>query len=232
MEKYVVRNINRTSREITEEFAKLGTATVYEAQGKQGLMCDSIKPIQQGVSVCGPAVTALCYAGDNLMIHAAIEVCKPGDILVVSTIGDSKCGMIGDLIVQSLIKKGVKGLIIDSGIRDVSRIRELGFPVWSKYITCHGTTKVRGGWVNSPSECGGTLVNPGDLIVADDDGIVVVRQDEIQDSLNASKKREEKEKHTVEKINAGQLGVDFYGFRDVLKKQNVKYYSSKEDIKG
>lgn len=151
---------------------------VYEAQGKQGLLGYGLKPIQQGASICGPAVTAVCYAGDNLMIHAAIEVCRPRDVLVVATIGEGIHGMIGELIVRALMKRGVQGLVIDVGIRDVKQIRELGFPVWSKSVYPEGTTKTRGGWVNTPAVCAGVLIHPGDLIMADDDGIVVIRKDE------------------------------------------------------
>lgn len=230
MERYVVRNIKRPDKAVTDEFARLGVATVYEAQGQTGLMDEAIRPIQQGVSICGPAVTAICYAGDNLMVHAAVEVCQPGDILVVTTIGETKAGMIGDLLVQSLMKRGVKGLIMDSGIRDVARIREMGFPVWTRSIICRGTTKIKGGWVNAKAVCGGVIVSPGDLIVADDDGIVVVRQDEIEFSLNAAKAREKKEEGTVERINRGELGVDFYGFREVLEKQKVVYYDNIEQV--
>lgn len=230
MEKYVVRNIARPDALVADEFARLGVATVYEAQGKTGLMDNGLKPIQQGVSICGPAVTAICHSGDNLMIHAAVEVCKPGDVLVVTTIGEAKCGMIGDLLVQSLMKKGVKALIMDSGIRDVMRIREMGFPVWTRAIICTGTTKIKGGWVNAKAICGGTIVAAGDLIVADDDGVVVVRQDEINFAINAAKSREVKEEVTTDRINKGALGVDFYGFRDVLEKQKIVYYDNIEDV--
>lgn len=230
MEKYVLRNIPRPNKAITDEFAELGVATVYEAQGKIGLMDDGIKPILQNCSICGPAVTAICYAGDNLMIHAAIEVCQPGDVLVVTTIGQEKAGMIGELIVQSLIKRGVKGVVIDSGIRDVARIRALGFPVWTRSITPRGTTKIHGGWVNAEAVCGGVIVNPGDLIVADDDGVVVVKKQDIDFALAASRERKKKEELTSKRIQEGQLSVDFYGFREVLQKQKVVYYDNQEEL--
>lgn len=226
MEKYVVRTIPRPDQSLIDAFQKLDVSTVYEAQGKVGLLSHEIRPILENTLICGPAVTATCFAGDNLMIHAAIEVCQPGDILVVSTIGESTAGMIGELIVLALQKRGVKGVVIDAGIRDVARIRELGFPIWTKAISSQGTTKLRGGWVNAPALCGGAVVNPGDLIMADDDGVVVVRQDQLPNVLEASQQRMKKEEQTKAKIANGELSLDFYSLREVLEKENVKYYDS------
>jgi len=224
MERYLRKEIERGSGEICAEFASLGAATVYEAQGQTGLLNDAMKPIQQGVSVCGPAVTVVCPAGDNLMVHAAVECCGPGDILVITTEGESnKHGMMGDLIVRSLMKRGVKGVIMDAGVRDTQRLREMGFPVWTTAVVCTGTTKNKAGWVNAPAVCAGTIVEPGALIVADDDGGVVVKRSDIPAALEKSKAREKKEEDTVRKIEAGQLGVDFYGFREVLAKLGVTY---------
>jgi len=229
MERYVVRTIPRCDEKICSEFARLGTATVYEAQGQTGLLNDSMQPIQEGATVCGPAVTVLCPAGDNLMIHAAVECCQPGDILVVTTIGESnKHGMMGELLVKSLMKRGVRAVIMDAGVRDTAQLRELGFPVWTAAIVCTGTTKNKGGWVNAPAVCAGTLVEPGDLIVADDDGVVVVKRQDIAQALDKSLAREKKEQETTCKIEEGQLGVDFYGFREVLAKLGVKYYDTLE----
>ncbi|WAH36330.1 4-carboxy-4-hydroxy-2-oxoadipate aldolase/oxaloacetate decarboxylase [Alicyclobacillus dauci] len=230
-QKYVVRHIARPEASVVEEFSKLDVSTVYEAQGKVGLLGPDLKPIIDDVMICGPAVTAVCYAGDNLMIHAAIEVCQPGDILVVTTLGDSVAGMIGELIVSALIRRGVKGLIIDAGIRDVTRIRELGFPVWSKAVYSQGTTKSRGGWVNSPAVCSGQTVNPGDLIMADSDGVVVVRREDLSFALDASKKRVAKEEVTKSKIAAGELSLDFYGLRPVLDQEGVVYFDTYDDVK-
>ncbi|WKA48033.1 4-carboxy-4-hydroxy-2-oxoadipate aldolase/oxaloacetate decarboxylase [Geobacillus zalihae] len=228
MEKYIIRNIQRPALSIIEELKHYDVSTVYEAQGKQGLLSPKLKPIQQGISICGPAVTAVCYAGDNLMIHAAIEVCQPGDVLVVATIGEGIHGMIGELIVRALMKRGVQGLIIDAGIRDVKQIRELGFPVWSKAVHPEGTTKARGGWVNAPAVCAGVLVHPGDLIMADDDGVVVIRKDEAASSLEAAKKRVDKEAETKQKIEKGELSLDFYHLRATLQRENVVYYENEE----
>ena len=224
MERYVRKEIERADPTICEEFACLGVATVYEAQGQTGYMDIRMRPIQQGKSVCGPAVTVICPAGDNLMIHAAVECCKPGDILVVTTEGESnRHGYLGDLLARSLMGRGVRGLIIDGGVRDTARLREMGFPVWSTAIACAGTTKTKAGWVNAPAVCAGIMVEGGDLVVADDDGVVVVKKADIPYSLEKSRARERKEEETVRKIEAGQLGVDFYGFREVLAKLGVKY---------
>lgn len=172
-------------------------------------MNDILKPILNNTLICGPAVTAVCPAGDNLRIHAAIEVCKPGDVLVIATVGEGVAGMIGELIVSALIKRGVQGVIIYSGIRDVAQIRDLGFPIWTKSVLSQGTTKSRGGWVNAPTVCGGASVEPGDLIMADDDGVVVVKKEDFQFSLEASQKRLQKEEGTKEKIARGEISLDF-----------------------
>ncbi|MCX8021506.1 MAG: 4-carboxy-4-hydroxy-2-oxoadipate aldolase/oxaloacetate decarboxylase [Syntrophorhabdaceae bacterium] len=231
MERYIVKNIPRCDEEICEEFARLGVATVFEAQGQIGLMEERIKPIQQGVSVCGPAVTVICPAGDNLMIHAAVECCQKGDILVVTTIGEAnKHGMVGELLVSSFMKRGVRALIMDGGVRDTMEIKRLNFPVWTTAVICTGTTKNKAGWVNAPAVCAGVIVEPGDLIVADDDGVVVVKRGEIKEVLEKSLARKKKEEGTAKKIEEGQLGVDFYGFRDVLAKLGVKYYETLEDV--
>jgi 4-hydroxy-4-methyl-2-oxoglutarate aldolase len=229
MQKYVLTNIPRPGRQTIEQFSRLDVSTVYEAQGKAGLMAPYLKPIIQGRSICGPAVTAICQAGDNLMIHAAIEVCQPGDVLVVATVGEDNSGMIGELIARALMKRGVQGVVIDSGIRDVQRLREMGFPVWTKAIHSRGTTKSRGGWVNAPAVCGGVLVHPGDLILADDDGVVVVAQQDLQYALESSRKRMEKEKGTKARIDEGQLSVDFYGLREVLEREQVVYVDQLEN---
>jgi 4-hydroxy-4-methyl-2-oxoglutarate aldolase len=230
MQKYVIKNINRPDPQIISQFAELDVSTVYEAQGKTGLMSHELKPILQNKKICGPAVTAICMAGDNLMIHAAIEVCRPGDVLVITTIGECVAGMIGELIVSALIKRGVQGVVIDSGIRDVAKIRELGFPVWTKAVYSQGTSKTMGGWVNAPAVCGGAQVSPGDLIIADDDGVVVVRKEDLQSSLESSKRRILKEEDTKAKIERGEISVDFYGLRETLKKENVVYYEDESEL--
>ncbi|WP_160719450.1 4-carboxy-4-hydroxy-2-oxoadipate aldolase/oxaloacetate decarboxylase [Bacillus sp. USDA818B3_A] len=230
MEKYVIKNITRPDEQLIEEFKQLDVSTVYEAQGKIGLMNYNLKPILDNTLICGPAITAVCHAGDNLMIHAAIEVCKPGDVLVITTIGEGVAGMIGELIVTALIKRGVQGVIIDSGIRDVAQIRELGFPVWTKAVFSQGTTKTKGGWVNALTVCGGESVNPGDLIMADDDGVVVVKKGDLQFALESSKQRLKKEEGTKEKIARGEISLDFYNLRPTLDKEQVVYYEDEAEF--
>ena len=148
MQKYIVKNIERPTEELLNDYKKLDVSTIYEAQGKQGILSPKLKPILPNTMIVGPAVTVICPAGDNLMIHAAIEVCMPGDILVITTEGEGLAGMIGELIVTALMKKGVQGVIMDSGIRDVRQIRDLGFPIWTREVLSQGTNKIKGGWVN------------------------------------------------------------------------------------
>jgi len=226
MNRYVRLNIERPEKAFVKEFMDYDVSTVYEAQGKIGLLNYDLRPIIEGSFICGPAVTVTCMAGDNLMIHAAIEAVQPGDILVVSTIGESHHGMIGELIVRALIEKGVQGVIIDAGIRDVKQLRKLGFPVWSKAIYSQGTTKNRGGWVNAPCVCGGVQVNPGDLIMADDDGVVRIKSVNIEAVLELTKKRVEREKVVKSKIKNGELSIDFYNLRPILEKEEVVYIDS------
>jgi 4-hydroxy-4-methyl-2-oxoglutarate aldolase len=230
MEKYIVKQIKRPDAAIVEQYNQLDVSTVYEAQGKIGLASHKLRSISQGSKLCGPAVTVVCPAGDNLMIHAAIEVCQPGDVLVVTTIGESIAGMIGELIVTALMKRNVQGVIIDSGIRDVAKLREFGFPVWSRAIYSQGTTKNRGGWVNVPAVCGGVSVHPGDLIMADDDGVVVVKKEDFQSTLEASTRRLAKEEQTKEKIARGEISIDFYGLRETLKQENVMYFDDARQL--
>lgn len=231
MQKYVVKDIVRPEQHLIEKFSTYDVSTVYEAQGKTGLMNHQLKPIAEGSFILGPAVTAVCYAEDNLMIHAAIEVCKPGDVLVVATIGESHSGMIGELIVRALMKRGVRGVVIDAGVRDVAVLRSLGFPVWSKTICSRGTTKQKGGWVNAEAVCGGTVVRPGDLIMADDDGVVVVKQSQMNETLDSARQRVSKENKTKAKIENGELSLDFYGLRQVLEKEHVVYYENGEQLR-
>lgn len=231
MEKYIVKNIVKPDMQLVEELSKFDVSTVYEAQGRIGIMNHEIKPIIQGAAICGPAVTVTCFAGDNLMIHAAVEVCKPGDVLVITTIGQSVFGMIGELIVNALIKRGVIGVVIDAGIRDVAQIRQLEFPIWTRAIHSQGTTKNKGGWVNAPAICGGTQVDPGDIIMADDDGVVVVRKGDVKFAIESSQRRGLKEESTKAKIARGELSLDFYGLRKTLQEENVIYYENESQMK-
>ncbi|WP_341299325.1 4-carboxy-4-hydroxy-2-oxoadipate aldolase/oxaloacetate decarboxylase [Lysinibacillus sp. FSL H8-0500] len=230
MQKYVVKEIQRPALALVQQYRQLDVSTVYEAQGKQGIMNPRLKPILSNKIIVGPAVTVICQAGDNLMIHAAIEVCKPGDILVITTAGDCVAGMIGELIVTALMKKGVQGVIIDSGIRDVRQLRALDFPVWTRDILSQGTNKIKGGWVNAPATCGDVTVAPGDLIMADDDGVVVIKKEDLQSTLDLSNARLRKEEGTKAKIDSGQISVDFYNLRPVLEAEGVVYYENEEEL--
>lgn len=223
MGKFVKRNIQRVEEKYIKQLSQYDVATIYEAQGKLGLLNPEIKPIQQGELIIGNAVTATCFAGDNLMIHAAIEVCNPGDVLIITTIGESKSGMIGELIVEALRKRGVVGVVIDAGVRDTERIRQLGFPIWSKAVHAEGTTKNKGGWVNNSVVCGGTTINPGDVVMADDDGVVVIEQDRVEEVIGLAKLRMEKEAKVLERIANGELSLDFYNLRGVLEAEGVEY---------
>ena len=172
----VVRSIERTQLEIVDQLAPIGTATVHEAIGRRGFVGPDIRPIQQDMRVAGTAVTVSSHPGDNIMIHAAIEVCQEGDILVVVNTAPSTHGMFGDLLATSLMARGVRGLVIDAGVRDTSELRAMGFPVWSKHVSCQGTVKATAGSVNVPVSLGGIIISPGDVVCADDDGVVIVER--------------------------------------------------------
>ena len=182
----VVRNMTRSPLATLDAFANAGVSTVYEALGRRGFLGTDIVPIQTDVSVAGNAVTVLSHPGDNLMIHAAVEICQTGDILVVANTGPSDHGMFGDLLAASLKTRGVRGLVMDAGVRDVSALREMGFPVWSRYISPRGTEKATPGSVNVPVTIGGVSIEPGDIVCADDDGVVAVPRIDVPACLEAS----------------------------------------------
>ena len=219
----VVRSIPRPDPDAVKVLGELGVATVHEAQGRTGLMRPYMRPIYPSAKLAGPAVTVLSAPGDNLMIHASVEVCKPGDILVVTTTSESTDGMFGELLATSLAAHGVLGLIIDAGVRDVSELTAMSFPVWSKAIHAQGTVKDTPGWVNVPVVCAGAPVNPGDVIVADQDGVVVVPRASAAQVAQASQTRVAKEEKTREKLRAGELGLDYYGLRAKLKELGVDF---------
>ncbi len=212
----VVRQIDRTPLELVDRLAPIGTATVHEAIGRRGYLGPHITPIQQGARIAGNAVTALCHPGDNLMIHAAVEVCQPGDILVVATTAPSNHGMFGDLLAGSLMARGVRGLVIDAGVRDTSDLREMGFHVWSQYASCQGTVKATPGSVNVPVVFGQQVIKPGDVVCCDDDGVVIVARDEADWAFQQSESRLSKEAASRERLDAGELGLDLYGLRQKL----------------
>ena len=219
----VVRNIKRADEEVIRALGELGVATVHEAQGRTGLMKPYMRPIYPSARAAGTAVTVLSQPGDNLMIHAAMEVCKRGDILVVTTTSESSDGMFGDLLGVSCEAHGVVGLIIDAGVRDTAELTAMDFPVWAKAISAQGTVKSTAGSVNVPVICAGMTVNPGDVVVADADGVVVVPREQAAAAAQAGRGRVAKEEKTRERLRNGELGVDFYGLREKLKQLGVNY---------
>jgi len=219
----VVRDFHRTDATVLEGLAALGVATVHEADHRRGALDPGIRPIQSGTRIAGSAVTVSCHPGDNLMVHAAVETCRPGDILVVTTTSPSTDGMIGELLATSLRAHGVIGLVTAAGVRDVADLRAMDFPVWARAISPQGTVKASPGSVNVPVVCGGQPVDPGDAIVADDDGVVAVRRDRCPDVLAAAQARAANEDAKRAKLAAGELGVDMYGLRALLKELGVTY---------
>ena len=219
----VVRNIKRPDPEVVRTLGELGVATVHEAQGRTGLMKPYMRPIYPSARAAGTAVTISSQPGDNLMIHAAMEVCKRGDILVVTTTSESTDGMFGELLGVSCEAHGVVGLITDAGVRDTAELTAMDFPVWAKAISAQGTVKSTAGSVNVPVVCAGMTVNPGDVVVADADGVVVVPREQAAAVAKAGRDRIDKEAKTRERLRNGELGVDFYGLREKLKQLGVNY---------
>ena len=219
----VVRTVERAERATAEALGAFGTATVHEAIGRRGFAGPHLRPIQQGARLAGSAVTVSCHPGDNLMIHAAVEVCRAGDVLVVTNTAPSTHGMFGELLATSLLARGVRALVIDAGVRDTAELRAMGFAVWSQHVSCEGTVKANPGSVNVPVVLGGVGVQPGDVICADDDGVVVVARGEAEAALAQARLRAEREEATRSRLAAGELGVDVYGLRDTLAALGVEY---------
>jgi 4-hydroxy-4-methyl-2-oxoglutarate aldolase len=219
----VVSEVPRPEAALVEQLAAYGVATVHEALGKEGLLQPYLRPIYPEAHVVGSAVTVLCPPGDNLMVHAAIEVCQPGDVLVVATEAPSTDGMFGELLATSARAHGVVGLVIDAGVRDVATLSAMRFPVWSRAISARGTVKETAGAVNIPIVCAGALIRPGDVILGDADGVVCVPRQALAQTIAQAAARTAKENATRERLAAGELGLDLYGLRSKLKALGVEY---------
>jgi 4-hydroxy-4-methyl-2-oxoglutarate aldolase len=229
MRKVIVTKVTRADPTVVDQLAELGVATVHEAIGRAGYLGPGLRPIQDGIRIGGTAVTAVCWPGDNLMIHAAVEQCQAGDLLVVTTTSPSTDGMFGELLATSLAARGVRGLVIEAGVRDVAELRAMGFGVWSAAVSAQGTVKETAGAVNVPVSVGGQIIRPGDAILADDDGVVCVPRADVGQALTASRARLAKEEKSRQALADGQLGLDLYGLRDKLAALGVSYVEEECD---
>jgi len=224
----IVRNFKRADADVIRILGEHGVATVHEAQGRTGLMRPYMRPIYAAAKIGGSALTISCQPGDNLMLHAALDVCKPGDVLVLTTTSESTDGMFGDLLGVSCQAHGIAGLVIDAGVRDVTDLVAMGFPVWSKAIHAQGTVKNTPGSINVPIVCAGAAVRAGDVIVADMDGVVVVPRDRAAEVAKLSADRVAKEEKTRDRLRKGELGLDFYGLRAKLAELGVQYVDEQD----
>lgn len=223
LEHVVVRTIVRADATVVARLAAVGVTAAHEAQGRRGLLDPAVRPIQTGVRVAGPAVTVLCQPGDNLMIHLAVEHCRPGDILVVAMASASSDGVLGELLATSLRARGTVAVVVDAGVRDVAELRAMGFPAWSRWVSPRGTTKSEAGVVNRPVVCAGQEVAAGDVIVADDDGVVWVPQRNAAEVADHAERRVAHEDTMRARLAAGELTADLLGLREVADRAGIAY---------
>lgn len=232
MKNVVVTGPPRADLGTATALGEFGVATVHEAQGRTGYLGPDLRPAWPGARIGGTVVTALCWPGDNLMIHVAVEQCQEGDVLVVATNSPSTDGLFGELFATALARRGVRGVVLGTGVRDVAELREMGFPAWSTAVSAQGTVKATAGAVNVPVVLGGQTIHPGDVLVADDDGVVCVPRDDASAVLAASRARAEKEERNRAAFRAGELGLDVYGMRERLAGFGIEYVTYEEFSKG
>ena len=223
MKTIAVRHVDRADPAHVAELGRAGAATVHEAIGRSGLLQPYLRPIYPGAAAAGPAITVLAQPGDNWMLHVAVELCQPGDLLVVACTTQNTDGMFGDLLATSLAARGVVGLVIDSGCRDVATLRKMQFPVWSRAVSARGTVKATLGAVNVPVVCAGALIHPGDVVIADEDGVVVVPRADTGSAVTATRQRIEREELNRKRLATGELGLDIYDMRETLARAGLVY---------